>query len=169
MRRNASRLLALLAVVLLVGCSGNDKQSTQQDAVHKAYLHYWQVALSAQASPGAAPDLGDVATGVQLKADQNLVQERLHAGQHVTGTYDHRPAVTSIHSRAATVRDCLTAHLTLVGPQGDQQVPAGPYAVRVTLVNTKGTWRVQKIVEDTRNCPSGASAVPSAGPTGADR
>jgi len=168
MRRHTWRPLALLAVVLLAGCSGSDKQSTQE-AVQRAYLRYWDVALSAQASPDATPDLSDVAAGRQLKADEDLVQQRLHAGEHVTGKYGHRPTVTALHAHTATVHDCLTAHVTVVGPHGQEPLPAGPYTVRATLVNSKGTWRVQEIVEDTRSCPAAESAVPSATPTGANR
>ena len=161
MRRQAGRLSALLAVVFLAGCTGHGEQKTSQDAVQQAYLRYWQAALSSQASPSATADLGAVAVGPQLKADQALVEQRRRAGEHVTGSYAHRSRVTGVHAATATVRDCLTAHLTVVGPHGHQQVPAGPYAVRATLVATKGTWRVKQIAEDSRTCPAPAPAASS--------
>lgn len=169
--RRVAVVAALIALAALAGCSGSGHRDTAADHVRQAYLAYWRTALAANESPSAPNHLADVAVGSQLAADRAMVKQRAAGNQRITGSYGHRPAVTHMSATRATVQDCLTAHLTMAVANQQHQVPAGPYAVRATLVKTKGAWRVQQIAQDSRTCaPSTATASsPSARSTGSHR
>jgi hypothetical protein len=156
MRRRGLLLPAVLAALALTGCtdSGTKTEASPQDVVESAYLDYWQVALEANQSPAEQHDLAAVATGQQLRADQALVQQRQQTGEQVTGSYQHNPSVTTVVGDTATVQDCMTADLTLTGPQGDQPVPAGPYAVTASLVKSDGGWRVAQLATGQQCTPT---------------
>jgi hypothetical protein len=160
MNRRVLLLPAVLAAMALTACtdSGTKTEAAPQSAVQTAYLAYWQAALAANESPAAEHDLAAVATGQQLRADEALIQQRQQTGEQVTGTYEHSPSVTKVDGSTATVQDCMTADLTVSGPQGDQQVPAGPYAVTASLVKADDTWLVAQLTTG-QQCTAASSSA----------
>jgi hypothetical protein len=152
MTRRVLLLLVLLAGLGLAGCTDSGSSSSAQSAVEKAYLAYWEAVLAANESPGAEHDLESVATGEQLQADRMLVQQREQAGEQVSGGYEHSASVTSVAGTEATVEDCMTADLTVSGPQGEQEIPAGPYAVTASLAEVDGMWLVARLSTSQQQC-----------------
>jgi len=162
MRRRRCILLALAPLLPATACSGQDEGLDPREAVERAYLAYWQAAVDANRTPAAEHRLADVATGRQLQADGALLEQRAAAGETVDGDYRHQVAVTAVDERSAAVSDCMTADLSVTGPQGAQPIPPGPYAVTATLVRSDGRWLVEQLEAGNQQCAAPVAA-PSAG------
>jgi hypothetical protein len=156
--RRALVLLCLAAALTgLTSCTSESTTSAgdaRSDEVEKAYLRYWEVLLEASNPP--APDderLPSVAADPQLRDDRLMLEERAHADRSATGDYQHDYSVTEVTSSEATLEDCLTAEISLTGPEGQiTAVPPGPYAVRASLIRQDGAWRVAELESSSAGC-----------------
>jgi hypothetical protein len=163
-----SLVLACLAIALptVSACTSDEPRSDADDVsaeVEQAYLEYWDVLLEAGNPPDPDADsLPTVAVDPQLRQDRTMLEDRRRTSQSVSGTYDHDLSGVDVTGTEAVLEDCLTAGITLTGPDGATSVvPPGPYALKASLVHEDGRWRVAELEPQSVNCGASSAAAPT--------
>ena len=155
-RGRAVTAVLLTAVRALVGCGGNDKETTEpattqprdlEAEVLAAYRAGW-AALDAAADPPNPehPALSETKTGPALAAIQQGLSGYRERGVVYRGTAEFSPRVVSVTPSRAEVEDCVLDHGKLIdGASG--RVVQEPSGVRKrwksVMVIADGGWKAE--------------------------